>query len=206
MFSADHAGNSTCSPVDVAVYGVHTAPRRAKESHREGRRSGSEGNAATRSQRAVGGRTGRRGMKRVVVLMACLAPAMAFAQEKTYTNADLAKFQVPGAYTNQDLKKLPPMPVQKTPAATLPRYEPAPVPSASLQAWYDNVRVERDDLAAELEYEKSLVEFSESAFAGDTRSFDVRLGYRAQAVWIIRELEKRVALLDRQLEEVADAA
>ena len=144
-------------------------------------------------------------MKRVVVFMACLAPAMAFA-DQTYTNADLAKFQVPGAYTNQDLKRLSPMPMQKAPAAKLPAYEPEPVPTASLQAWYDSVRSERDALAAELCYEKSRVEFSESAFAGDPQSYDVRLGYRSQGTWLIRELEKRVTLLDLQLEEVADAA
>jgi hypothetical protein len=137
--------------------------------------------------------------------MVCLAPAMAFA-DQTYTNADLAKFQVPGAYTNQDLKRLPPMPVQKRPAATLPAYEPAPVPTASLQAWHDSLKSERDALAAELCYEKSQVDFSESAFAGDTRSYDVRLGYRTQATPLIRELEKRVTLLDRQIDLALDAA
>lgn len=144
-------------------------------------------------------------MKRVVVLMVCLAPAMAFAQE-SYTNADLAKFQVPGAYTNQDLKRLPPLPVQKAPAAKLPAYEPAPAPSASLQAWYDSLKIERDALAAELEYEKGRVEFSESAFAGDSQSFDVRLGYRCEATPLIRELTKRVTLLDMQMETTLDEA
>lgn len=144
-------------------------------------------------------------MKRVFALMVCLAPAMAFA-DQTYTNADLAKFQVPGAYTNQDLKRLSPMPMQKAPAAKLPAYEPEGVPTASLQAWYDSLKDEREALAAELAYEKSRVEYSESAFAGDTLSYDVRLGYRAQAVPLIRELEKRVALLDMQLERAADAA
>src|SRR5262245_27455646 len=144
-------------------------------------------------------------MKRVIVLLACLAPAMAFA-DQTYTNADLAKFQVPGAYTNEDLKRLAPMPVQKAPVATVPPYEPAPVPTASLQSYYDSLKIERDALQAELDYEKGLVDFSESAFAGDTRSFDVRLGYRSQAVELIRELTKRVALLDHQLEEAADTA
>ena len=144
-------------------------------------------------------------MKRVVVLMACLVPAVAFAQE-SYTNADLAKFQVPGAYTNQDLKRLPPLPVQKAPAAKLPAYEPAPVPTASLQSWYDSLKAERDALADELAYEKGQVEFSESAFAGDSQSFDVRLGYRCEATPLIRELVKRVTLLDMQMENVLDEA
>lgn len=145
--------------------------------------------------------------KSFVFLAVCLAPALAFAQEtKTYTNADLAKFQVPGAYTNQDLKRLPSLPVAKAPAATLPSYEPAPVPTGAMQAWYDSIRSERSRLQAEIDVEKEMVEFSESPLAGDTRSFDVRLGYRAQARPLIIELQKRVAILDRELEEAMDQA
>jgi hypothetical protein len=144
-------------------------------------------------------------MKHLVVLAACLLPAAAFAQQ-TYSNADLAKFQVPGAYTNQDLKRLPPLPVQKAPAAPLPRVEQAPVPTAEYQQYYDGIKADRDALAAELQYEKDRVDFSESPFAGDSRSYDVRLGYRAQATWLIRELQKRVDLLDKRLEDAADQA
>jgi hypothetical protein len=144
-------------------------------------------------------------MKHLVVLVACLVPAAAFAQQ-TYTNADLAKFQVPGAYTNQDLKRLPPLAVQKAPAAQLPRLEPTPVPTAEYQQYYDGIKTDRDALAAEIDYEKGLVDFSESAFAGDTRSYNVRLGYRAQARPFIIELQKRVDLLDKRLEDAADQA
>jgi hypothetical protein len=150
-------------------------------------------------------------MKHVVVLAVWLVPAAALAQgTTTYTNADLAKIQVPGAYTNADLKRLPPLVVQKAPApshAPARPMEAAPAPpTEAFQSYYSSVRVDRDILAAELEYEKSLVDFSESAFAGDTRSFDVRLGYRAQARPLIQELAKRVALLDARLEAVADEA
>jgi len=144
-------------------------------------------------------------MKHLVVLAVCLVPAAAFAQQ-TYTNADLAKFQVPGAYTNQDLKRLPPLAVQKAPAAQLPRIEPAPVPTAEYQQYYDGIKADRNALAVELDYEKGLVDFSESAFAGDTRSYNVRLGYRAQARPLIIELQKRVDLLDKRLDDAADQA
>ena len=144
-------------------------------------------------------------MKRVAVFVVCLAPALAFA-DQSYTNADLAKFQVPGAYTNQDLKRLPPMPVQRAPASTLPAYEPAAAPTASLQAWYDSLKAERDAVAAEMAYEKSQVDFSESPFAGDSRSYDVRLGYRTRATPLIRELQKRVTLLDQQIDVVLETA
>ena len=160
-------------------------------------------------------------MKHAVVLAVWLVPAAAFAQSTTtpqgtttYTNADLVKFQVPGAFTNADLKRLPAtgVTVLKAPAVkAAPRGEaeaeeaPAPLTDA-YQAYYSNVRADRDVLAAELAYEIGLVEFSESAFAGDTRSFDVRLGYRSQAAELIRELTKRVALLDARLDSVADEA
>ncbi len=144
-------------------------------------------------------------MKSIIVLAACLVPAAAFAQD-SYTNADLAKFQVPGAYTNQDLKRLSPMPMQSARAGTLPTYEAPAPPTTAYQSYYDNLHGERDGLQAEIDLEKGLVDFSESALAGDTRSFDVRLGYRAQAAPLIRELAKRVALLDGQLARIENDA
>ncbi|HEV8201950.1 MAG TPA: hypothetical protein VGS03_18205 [Candidatus Polarisedimenticolia bacterium] len=152
-------------------------------------------------------------MKHVVVLAVWLVPAAALAQEaKTYTNADLVKIEVPGAYTNQDLKRLPPLAVQRVQAPAAPRgaapvAEAAPAPpTEAFQAYFNSVRVDRDVLMSELQYEIDQVAFSESAFAGDTRSFDVRLGYRAQARPLIQELAKRVALLDMRLDAVADEA
>ena len=144
-------------------------------------------------------------MKAFVVLAACFLPAVAFAQQ-TYTNADLAKIDVPGAYTNQDLKRLSPLPMQKAPAAQLPPYVAPAVPTSAFQAQYDNVRSERDLLLAEIELEKARVEFSESAYAGDTRSYDVRLGYRAPAAVWIRDLERRVAIYDAELDAISERA
>jgi hypothetical protein len=144
--------------------------------------------------------------KSLVVLAVCLAPAAAYAQD-SYTNADLAKFQVPGAYTNEDLKRLPSLPVAKATPTTRPsQVAPEPAPSGAMQAWVDSINAERSRLEAEVAVEKELVEFSESAFAGDTRSFDVRLGYRAQARPLIIELNKRIAILDREMDEALDQA
>ena len=149
-------------------------------------------------------------MKNVVALaIGLLLPAAALAQDKTYTNADLTKIQVPGAYTNEDLKRLPPLAVQKAPAVK-PEAARAPEEiSAQQQSWqnyYWNVRADRDALQAELDYEIAQVEFSESAFAGDTRAFEPRLGYRSQARPLILELKKRVALLEARMDAVLDDA
>lgn len=151
-------------------------------------------------------------MKHVVILAVCLVPAAAFAQEsRTYTNADLVKIQVPGAYTNEDLKRLPSTGVtvlKAAPkAAAAAPLEAAPSPQAdAYQAYYSSVRADRDVLAAELEYELARVEFSKSAFAGGSEGYDIRLGYGAKAGELIRELQKRVALFDARLDAVADEA
>ena len=144
-------------------------------------------------------------MKRFVVLAWCLWPVLAFAQD-SYTNADLSKFHVPGAYTNEDLRRLSPLAVQKVPAALLPPFIAPRGAGAGYQAIYDSLARTRDNLAAELAYEKNLVDYSESAFAGDTRDFTPRLGYRAQATLLIQELTKRVWLIEKQMDDAADEA
>jgi len=144
-------------------------------------------------------------MKVSVVLAGLVWPVLAFGQQ-SYTNADLAKFDVPGAYTNQDLRRLPPLAVQKEPAAKLPSFAPPAAESSPYQESYDGIRYTRDALALELDLELKRVDFSESGFAGDRRSFAPRLGYRTRVASLILELEKRIALLDRQIGDLVDQA
>ena len=109
-------------------------------------------------------------MKRYVLLAVCLWPALAYGQQ-TYTNADLVKLDVPGAYTNEDLKKLSPLALQGTPAARTPLVEPRPVSGEEYQAVYDGLRRTRAALVAERDDEIGRVDFSESArssLASDT--------------------------------------
>jgi len=144
-------------------------------------------------------------MKRLFVLAALVCPAAAHAQQ-TYTNADLARFQVPGAYTNEDLRRLPPAPpAQKAPAAAaLPA--PPPVPSEEYQEAFDALTRTRSFLATELEFERGRIARSESAFAGGADRLEPRAGYRARVKGLVLELEKRIALLDAQVEATLDAA
>ena len=144
-------------------------------------------------------------MKVSMVLAGLVWPALAFGQQ-SYTNADLTKFDVPGAYTNQDLRRLPPLAVQKEPASKLPWFAPPAAEISPYQESYDGMRYTRDSLAAELDLELKRVDFSRSGFAGDTRSFEPRLGYGAHVASLILELEKRIALLDRQMEVLVDQA
>jgi hypothetical protein len=144
-------------------------------------------------------------MKRFLVLLVFCAPAVCLAGE-VYTNADLARFNVPGAFTNADLSRLEPLPVQAKPAALLPAYEPPRPPTALYQAEYDGLRRTRGRLEAELAYERGRLEFSRSAFAGDTRQPGIRLGEGAKIAPLIQELEKRVTLIGIAMEAVADEA
>ena len=83
-------------------------------------------------------------MKREMMLLICLCPTLALAEDaKTYTNADLVEFQVPGSYTNEDLRKLPPLAVQDAPAARLPRFEIPRVDSAGFHVAYNHLKAVR---------------------------------------------------------------
>ena len=144
-------------------------------------------------------------MKRYLCLLACLWPALASAQQ-TYTNADLVKLEVPGAYTNDDLRRLPPLAVQKSPAAATPLLEVPPAPTALYQAEYDGLERSRSALAAERDFERARADFSESALAGDDRAFAPRLGYRSRVASLMLELEKRIAILDHQMETLVHDA
>ena len=143
-------------------------------------------------------------MKVSVVLMGLVWPVLTFGQQ-LYTNADLAKFDVPGAYSNQDLKRLPPSPSHRG-VIGQPAYTPPPREDAAYQAAYDGLRLTRDALQAEIDFENGRVSFSESALAGDTGVIAPRLGYRAAVAPLVLELQKRIALLDRQMDIVLDAA
>jgi hypothetical protein len=144
-------------------------------------------------------------MKVSVVLVGLVWPVLTFGQQ-LYTNADLAKFDVPGSYSNKDLRRLPPSPSHPKGAIGQPSYSPPPREDAAYQRAYDGLRLTRDALQAEIDFENGRVSFSESAWAGDTGVIAPRLGYRAAVAPLVLELEKRIALLDRQMDIVLDAA
>ncbi|HEV8701314.1 MAG TPA: hypothetical protein VGV60_08585 [Candidatus Polarisedimenticolia bacterium] len=144
-------------------------------------------------------------MKVSVVLLGLVWPVLTFGQQ-LYTNADLAKFDMPGAYSNKDLRRLPPSSIQPRAATGLPPYTPPPREDALYQRAYDALHLTRVALQAELDFEMGRIAFSESALAGDTGVIAPRLGYRAAVAPLVLELQKRVALLDRQMDSVLDAA
>jgi hypothetical protein len=144
-------------------------------------------------------------MKRIMILALCLWPAVAFAQ-KTYTNADLVDIEVPGAFTNEDLRQLPPLAVQDEPAVELPRFTIPKVDSRSYQAAFDNLRAVRRSLQAELDFENRRIAFSRGSFAGRSQGSAPRLGYEAKVRGLNRELIKRIALVESEIEWLLDDA
>jgi hypothetical protein len=87
-------------------------------------------------------------MKKTLIALALLVPAMAVAQEK-YTNADLDIAPKRDAYTNADLADLPPLPVQAAPAVAAP----APAPPAA-----DRLAEARQMRRQEMAFDRELIE------------------------------------------------
>lgn len=143
-------------------------------------------------------------MKGFIVVALVVCPVAAYAQQ-TYTNADLARFQVPGAYTNDDLKRLPPAVTQKIPAAAAPWVQ-EPAPRSEQQSAFDSLARTRRLLAAELAFELDRIAASESAFAGSADRLEARAGYRARARDLVLELQKRLVLVDSEIEATLHAA
>ncbi len=144
-------------------------------------------------------------MKGFMVLAICLAPGLVLGQQ-TYTNEDLAKFQLPGAYSNEDLSRIGPLAVQKEPASRLPEFVPPPSFDRRLQADFDSLRERHRSILSAIVYEQEQVEYSESAFAGDTRDATVRLGHRTPASVWIRHLSRQAKLLEMRVDRLVDDA
>ena len=134
----------------------------------------------------------------VVVFMGSYAMA-----QQTYTNADLGKLHIPGAYTNQDLKALVPLPVQKAPLFEYPEVdlskwiEEAIEKAAVREVEYHGLVHERDRYQAELDYELERLDLEvtyslrDGGFTGFTRplglrsEFDSRLKYLRRQIFLL---------------------
>lgn len=139
-------------------------------------------------------------MRKILVVAAAFAATAALAQEK-YTNADLDRIYVPGAYTNEDLKALPPIEVQEAPAQQLA----APVvDTTERDLLLGRVRMleeRRAALARELAYEERIVSDVEGP-GGNAPDRSFYAGYRSKSRRLREALRKEIALVDQ---EIADA-
>jgi len=143
-------------------------------------------------------------MKKWIGIVLCLFPFVALA-EQTYTNEDLKRFSVPGAYTNEDLKKLPRLPaVKAVPAA------PAPIEMATrapepLQIRLDLLSEQRLIIQTELDYREEMVRKAASAFDKGPDGYPWP-GYLSKNKSSIQYLKLQLAILDARIDNVLGEA
>ncbi len=138
-------------------------------------------------------------MKKSLMALALLLPAMAMAQQK-YTNDDLDIAAKRDAYTNADLQKLAPLPVQAQPA--MPSAAVAP-PVTDLEA--EAAARQRAALAFDREMMEVEVRYWQDVIADAHRGLGGLNAYprvgrdTAEARGRIVHLERQIHLLDEEI-------
>ena len=144
----------------------------------------------------------RRKIGSVVVLCHLVGLLAVPAMAEMYTNADLDKLHLPGAYTNKDLKTLEPLPAQEaplieTPEVDLSRWLEA---AAVREAGYRALVHLRDRLQAELDYELGRLALAYSP-AGGNFTGSLRPGLRSKLQPKLDSLQRRIYLTDWELDQ-----
>jgi hypothetical protein len=137
-------------------------------------------------------------MKKTMIAVALLLPALAMAQQK-YTNADLDIAPKRDAYTNEDLKKLAPLPISGSMVAA-EAMPAAPVDRATemLAQRRADLMFDRDMIEAEIDYWEAVIK---TAFSGVGGINDYpRVGKNtAEARARIVRLERHIYLVDEEM-------
>ncbi len=138
-------------------------------------------------------------MRAIIAAAAVLWATAGLAQEK-YTNADLDRIYVPGAYTNEDLKALPPIEQQEAPAVPLA----APVVDTRerdlLLERVRDLEERRAAVSRELAYEEGIVSRTYSA-GGSSPEQAFFIGQRSKSRGLREALRKEIALLDQDISD-----
>ena len=142
-------------------------------------------------------------MKKLIGVFVCLVPLAAYAQQ-TYTNEDLRKFTVPGAYTNADLKKLPPVPVvgRAGRVESLPYEE---VDAGPFQMRLDLLQEQRTIVQAQLDWTNQQIEKAYSFFDKGPDGYPWP-GYYSKNKGFLQYLDMQLAVIDARIDEVEDEA
>lgn len=137
-------------------------------------------------------------MKKTLIAIALLLPAMAVAGEK-YTNDDLDFAPKRDAYTNADLMKLAPLPVASSVAASEPMPVVAPDRAArAMAARRDEMFLDLDMLDAEVGYWEDVLEAARWG-AGGINDYP-RIGRdTAEARERITRLQRHIFLVEEEL-------
>ncbi len=138
-------------------------------------------------------------MRRYVFLALALVATGAWAEER-YTNADLDRIYVPGAYTNEDLRTLPPIAMQEAPAMPLATTIIDTSERDFLFAQLEVLEMGRNALARNLAYEEARLWKAYGPGGNAPNDYPVP-GFRSRNRLLRDSLRKRIALLDKEIEE-----
>ncbi len=138
-------------------------------------------------------------MRRYVFLALALVATGAWAEER-YSNADLDRIYVPGAYTNEDLRTLPPIAMQEAPAMPLATTIIDTSERDFLFAQLEVLEMGRKALARSLAYEEARLWKAYGPGGNAPNDYPVP-GFRSRNRLLRDSLRKRIALLDKEIEE-----
>ena len=142
-------------------------------------------------------------MKKIVGVIVCLVPLTAYAQQK-YTNEDLRKFNVPGAYTNQDLKKMPPVQVVGK-AGPPAQVTVEVVDSTPYQMRLDLLQEQRLIVQAQLDWTNQEIERAYSFYDKGPEGYPWP-GYLSKTRGFVQYLEMQLAVVDTRIDSVEEEA
>ena len=138
-------------------------------------------------------------MRKTLIALMLLVPALALAQEK-YTNDDLDIPPKRDAYTNADLAKLPPLAVQAAPAAPAVAMPPVErdLAAEGLAARKADLAYDRDMIMAEIRYWQKVIKIAHSAYAGGANGYPNVGADTAEARTRIIRLQRMLYMLEEE--------
>ena len=138
-------------------------------------------------------------MRKTLIALLLLVPALALAQEK-YTNDDLDIPPKRDAYTNADLERLPPLPVQAVPVAAAEAMPPVrrDLVAEDLEARKADLAYDRDMIVAEIRYWEKVIKIAHSAYAGGANAYPNVGGDTAEARTRIIRLQRMLYMLEEE--------
>jgi hypothetical protein len=138
-------------------------------------------------------------MKKTLIALMLLVPALALAQEK-YTNDDLDIPPKRDAYTNADLERLPPLPAQAEPvmaAEAMPAVK-RDLATEDLEARKADMAYDRTMIEAEIRYWEKVIKIAHSARAGGPNGYPNVGGDTAEARTRIIRLQRLLYMLEEE--------
>ncbi|PYQ11139.1 MAG: hypothetical protein DMH00_08935 [Acidobacteria bacterium] len=143
-------------------------------------------------------------MKKLLGVFLCLVPLAVHAQQ-TYTNEDVKNFTVARAYTNQDLKKMKPLPVVGVAAPRAADPDPVAEDAGPYQLRMDLLKEQRCILQAELDWRNAEIEKAYSFLDKGPGGYPWP-GYLSKSKGALQYLRMQLAVVDARIDFLKDEA